>query len=79
MYETERRYMAAANIPSIDLMERAALEFTAALEARAGGFAGKRVAVACGAGSNDGDALINHRRTCFSRFSTGFKYQNSFL
>jgi NAD(P)H-hydrate repair Nnr-like enzyme with NAD(P)H-hydrate epimerase domain len=38
MYETERRFMAAAGMPSIELMERAALEFTGALEARAGGY-----------------------------------------
>ena len=54
MYVLEQGYF-GAGAPSLPLMERAAQALIAAFEARFGLFAGKHIAVACGAGNNGGD------------------------
>jgi len=58
MYSAEQRYFAESSAPTIALMERAAREFTNALEEHTHGLAGRRIAVACGKGNNGGDGYM---------------------
>ncbi|MBV9850572.1 MAG: NAD(P)H-hydrate dehydratase [Armatimonadetes bacterium] len=68
MREMDRRTIEEYHVPSIVLMENAALRVVEAMQERFGPLEGKRVAVVCGKGNNGGDGLAIARHLA-SRFA----------
>ena len=58
MTEIDRRTIAEAGIPGVELMERAGAEVVAAIAARWDGLAGLQTVVLCGKGNNGGDGFV---------------------
>ena len=58
MAELDRRTIAEAGIPGVELMERAGAEVVAAIAARWDGLVGLRAVVLCGKGNNGGDGFV---------------------
>ena len=58
MREADRRTIEEVGVPSLLLMENAGLQVVAAMDARFGSLATRRVAVLCGRGNNGGDGLV---------------------
>ena len=67
MRELDRRTIEDYGVPSIVLMENAALRVVDVINERFGPLAGKRIAVVCGKGNNGGDglAIARHLATRF--------------
>ena len=67
MREMDRRTMEEYGVPSIVLMENAALRVVDVIAQRYGPLKGKRIAIVCGKGSNGGDglAIARHLHTRF--------------
>ena len=58
MREADRRTIEEVGVPSLLLMENAGLQVVAAMDARFGSLATRRVVVLCGRGNNGGDGLV---------------------
>ena len=67
MRHMDRRTMEDFGVPSIVLMENAALRVVEVIAERYGPLRGKRIAVVCGKGNNGGDglAIARHLATRF--------------